>query len=80
MPLVTKKYLVCDRCGRSVEVAGTFTLGATDRLPDGWERVDRERVLCPDCYPAYELMRARHKVETEEFMSGEVGRTPANEA
>lgn len=74
MPLVTKKYLVCDRCGRSVEVAEALTLSVTDRLPDGWERVDGERVLCPECYPAYELMRARHKVETEEFLSGEAGR------
>lgn len=59
MPLVTKKFLVCDRCGDSVEVGEAFDAGLATSLPDGWHRIERDRFLCPNCHPGYELMKAR---------------------
>lgn len=69
MPLVTKKSLVCDRCGASHEVSDGFDEGLSRELPDGWKRIDRGRFLCPSCYPGYELMVARHKVELEDYIA-----------
>lgn len=69
MGLVTKKELVCDRCGASIEVdEGFHSLSLAD-LPDGWQRVDHDRVLCPECYPGYDLLKVRHKVELEDYIS-----------
>ena len=69
MPLVTKKALVCDRCGATVEVSDSFESMAVDEMPDGWRRIDCDRVLCPECHPGYELLRARHKVELEDYIA-----------
>ena len=69
MGLVTKKALACDRCGASIEVdEGFHSLSLTD-LSDGRQRVDHDRVLCPECYPGYDLLKARHKVELEDYIS-----------
>lgn len=69
MGFETRSYLVCDRCGASVEVANGFDPGLSVECPDGWARADGGRFLCPACYPGYDLMKARHKVEVEAFMS-----------
>ena len=69
MGLVTKKALVCDRCGASVDVGEDFDMGLRSSMPDGWKSLDRERVLCPECYPGYELLLARHKIELEDYVS-----------
>lgn len=69
MGLVTKNILVCDRCGASVEACEGFTSLATGEMQDGWHRIDRERVLCPECFPGYELLKARHKVELEDYVA-----------
>lgn len=68
MGLITKRALVCDRCGETVEVGANFLSLSTDEMPDGWCRIDRERVLCPECFPGYELLQARHKVELEDYI------------
>lgn len=69
MGLVTKKELVCDRCAASVEVGESFHSLSMGELPDGWHRIDHDRVLCPECRPGYELLEARHKVELEDYIS-----------
>lgn len=69
MPYVTKGFLICDRCGESVEVEEGFNVGLDIRLIDGWHCVESDRFLCPKCYPGYELMLARHKVEIEDYFS-----------
>lgn len=72
MGLVTKKELVCDRCGVSTEVAESFHSLSMDDLPGGWSRIDRDRVLCPECHPGYELLKARHKVELDDYLNGRI--------
>ena len=69
MGLVTKKALVCDRCGASADVEDSFYSISIDSLPDGWRGIDRDRVLCPECYSGYDLLMARHKVEVEDYIS-----------
>ena len=39
-----------------------------DKHP-GWTRV-RDRALCPECSPQYEVMVARHKVEIDDYLNG----------
>ena len=67
--LVTKRALVCDRCGASTEVAEGFRSISMADLPEGRHRGGRDRVLCPECYPGYDLLKARHKVELEGYIS-----------
>lgn len=69
MGLVTKKVLVCDRCGASADVEEGFHSISVDSLPDGWHGIGRDRVLCHECHPGYELFLARHKVEIEDYIS-----------
>ena len=69
MGLVTRKSLVCDRCGAAIEVSDGFESMAVEEMPDGWHRIDREPVLCPGCFPGYELLKARHKVELEGYIA-----------
>lgn len=69
MPVVTKKMLVCDRCGESVEVGECYSGCSLDECPEGWHRIANDRYLCPTCYPGYDLMLARHKVEIEAYFS-----------
>lgn len=70
MGLETRKYLVCDRCGRSTEVDADATAYDATRDNAGWERTDGDRVLCPDCAPGFDLLLARHKVEIDEYLRG----------
>ncbi|EGX70619.1 hypothetical protein [Collinsella tanakaei] len=70
MGLETKKILVCDRCGESVEVDGDaaeFELARS--LPD-WIRLEGGRALCPRCRERYELILARHRVEIDDYLNG----------
>lgn len=69
MPVVTKKYLVCDRCGCSIEVDKAFAGSSLEEMPAGWHKICGDRFLCPVCHPDYDLMMARHKVEVEDFFS-----------
>ena len=69
MGLVTKRALVCDRCGETVEVGADFLSLSAGEMPDGWHRIDQERVLCSECFPGYELLQARHKVELEDYVA-----------
>lgn len=71
MGLVTRKELVCDRCGKSVPASdGAVAVGVAGEHP-GWLRIGDNRFLCPDCAPGYELLVARHKVEIEGYVGGE---------
>lgn len=69
MGLVTKKALVCDRCGACIEVGEGFHSLSLADLPDGWHAIDHDRVLCAECHPGFELLKARHKVELEDYIS-----------
>ena len=63
---------MCDRCGASVpaktEKATAFQMA---QLFPGWVLADGSRALCPDCAPGYDLLKARHKVELENYLTGE---------
>lgn len=64
--------LTCDRCGATRDVEGSFSTAASLRLDDKlapWASVG-ERVLCPECARGYEVMRARHSVEEEDYVTG----------
>lgn len=70
MPLVTRKMLVCDRCGEALEVPETAAeLDVADgRI--GWALVRGDGFLCPRCSPGYETLVARHRVELEDYVDG----------
>ena len=71
MGFVVQKSLVCDRCGASVPVRDDKVLSSEfGQMFPGWLQVDGNRALCPDCAPGYELLKARHKVETEDYIAG----------
>lgn len=69
MLLVTKRALIFDRCGASVEVDDGFHSISMADLPEGRHRVGRDRVLRPDGTQGYDLLKARHKVELEDYIS-----------
>lgn len=70
MGIVTKTIIQCDRCGSSVPVpSGSVPFDVADGM-DGWVRVSGDRFLCPECSPGYDLLRARHKVELEDYIAG----------
>lgn len=72
MGFVTTKTLVCDRCGYSVPATDKM-LSSLDFKHDypGWTQVGRDRALCPDCAPGYDLLLSRHKVELEDYIQGD---------
>lgn len=37
----------------------------------GWTQVGRDRALCPDCAPGYDLLLSWHKVELEDYIQGD---------
>lgn len=69
MGIEKKAFLVCDRCGGRIEVdEGSVMFDVVDKHP-GWTRV-RDRALCPECSPQYEVMVARHTVEIDDYLNG----------
>lgn len=70
MPLVTKKLLVCDRCGRGDEVdPGAVALDVANDSP-GWMRVGGDVFLRPACSEGYGLLLARQQVERADYIQG----------
>lgn len=70
MPLVTKKMLVCDRCGASVSVNDDSASFDIARAYPAWTRISGDRFLCPACSPGYELLISRHRVELDDYITG----------
>ena len=73
MGIDKKTFVICDRCGKSIEVDDTVSLFDVSRSHEGWTRANADRILCPECSPGYELLLARHKVELEDYMSSNAG-------
>ena len=70
MPLATRKMLVCDRCGESLEVPEAAAESDVASGHPGWLRVRGDAFLCPRCSPGYETLAARHRVELEDYIDG----------
>ena len=65
MPLITKKVLVCDRCGSEAEVPRHgIGLDGMILLPDG-------RMMCRECSGLYLEKVAEQKREMKEFLGFE---------
>ena len=67
--------VICDRCGRSIEVDSQFEdvwslIEAANRAGEsGWSRASGDRVTCPGCSEAYRLLTERHAKEIEDFFT-----------
>ena len=65
MPLITKKVLVCDRCGAETEVPWHgIDLDGMVLLPDGG-------IMCRKCSGLYLEKIAKQKKEMREFLGSE---------
>lgn len=70
MPLITKKILVCDRCGKAEEVdQGAVKFDVAEQTP-GWRRIADDEFLCPGCADGYGLLMARQQVERDDYVHG----------
>ncbi len=70
MGIENKTVLVCDRCGCSVDVEEKSCMFGVASWPEGWKSAGKDKALCPECSPHYELLLARHKVEIDNYLNG----------
>ena len=76
MTIIKKAALFCDGCGKRQDLewkdADTLLSPISTRgtYLEGWHAVDREKHLCPECYPAYAEREERMRRELREMVGG----------
>ena len=70
MGIDRKTFMTCNRCGNKIEISEEEAAIGLPGKREGWVLLDGNRALCPQCSPGYELLKARHLVEIDDYLSG----------
>lgn len=72
MPVITSKFLLCDKCGEKIGIPADIQMPFSCFNQEGsswekWYKVDESHCLCPDCAAVYKARKDEVEKELREM-------------